>query len=106
MSKEGKAFHCSFCGKSQHEVKKLIAGPSVYVCDECVALCTDIIKEEEQAAPKEAKKDKLPTPGEIKSELNLKSRPKIVLPLKLSSSKNGLFVGTEDKTISVWEFRQ
>ena len=41
-----KVFHCSFCGKSQHEVRKLIAGPSVYVCDECVALCNDIINEE------------------------------------------------------------
>ena len=42
----GKVFHCSFCGKSQHEVRKLIAGPSVYVCDECVSLCNDIINEE------------------------------------------------------------
>ena len=41
-----KVFHCSFCGKSQHEVRKLIAGPSVYVCDECVALCNEIINEE------------------------------------------------------------
>ena len=40
--------HCSFCGKSQHEVKKLIAGPNAFICDECVGLCTDIIEEEHQ----------------------------------------------------------
>ena len=45
---EGKLLHCNFCGKSQHEVRKLIAGPSVYVCDECVELCNDIIREELQ----------------------------------------------------------
>ena len=43
-----KLLYCSFCGKSQHEVKKLIAGPSVFICDECVDLCNDIIKEEVQ----------------------------------------------------------
>ena len=42
---DGKLLHCNFCGKSQHEVRKLIAGPSVYVCDECVELCNDIIRE-------------------------------------------------------------
>ena len=41
--KKNKAFHCSFCGKSQHEVKKLIAGPTVFICDECIELCADII---------------------------------------------------------------
>ena len=44
----GKLLYCSFCGKSQHEVRKLIAGPSVFVCDECVDLCNDIIREEIQ----------------------------------------------------------
>ena len=43
---DDKLLYCSFCGKSQHEVKKLIAGPSVFVCDECVDLCNDIIREE------------------------------------------------------------
>ena len=43
---DGKLLYCSFCGKSQHEVRKLIAGPSVFVCDECVELCNDIIREE------------------------------------------------------------
>src|SRR5512138_424573 len=45
---DGKLLYCSFCGKSQHEVRKLIAGPSVYVCDECVELCNDIIRDELQ----------------------------------------------------------
>ena len=50
----GKLLYCSFCGKSQNEVRKLIAGPSVFICDECVDLCNDIIREEiqEAAAPK------------------------------------------------------
>jgi ATP-dependent Clp protease ATP-binding subunit ClpX len=62
----GKVLHCSFCGKSQHEVRKLIAGPSVYVCDECVALCTEIITEEARRTPlPEAVLPKLPTPMEI-----------------------------------------
>ncbi|MDX1902394.1 MAG: ATP-dependent Clp protease ATP-binding subunit ClpX [Gammaproteobacteria bacterium] len=58
-------FHCSFCGKSQHDVRKLIAGPSVYVCDECITLCNEIIREEEQAANKNAPAAALPTPTEI-----------------------------------------
>ncbi|MBP7189058.1 MAG: ATP-dependent Clp protease ATP-binding subunit ClpX, partial [Thiopseudomonas sp.] len=45
---KGKLLYCSFCGKSQHEVRKLIAGPSVFICDECVDLCNDIIREEVQ----------------------------------------------------------
>ena len=47
---DGKLLYCSFCGKSQHEVRKLIAGPSVFICDECVDLCNDIIREEVQEA--------------------------------------------------------
>ncbi|OGT48139.1 MAG: ATP-dependent protease ATP-binding subunit ClpX [Gammaproteobacteria bacterium RIFCSPHIGHO2_12_FULL_38_11] len=64
----GKVFHCSFCGKSQHEVRKLIAGPSVYVCDECVSLCSDIINEETREDKSTKASDilpKLPTPTEI-----------------------------------------
>ena len=48
-NKGDKLLYCSFCGKSQHEVRKLIAGPSVFVCDECIALCNDIIREETQS---------------------------------------------------------
>src|SRR6187399_1886600 len=65
----GKLLYCSFCGKSQHEVRKLIAGPSVFVCDECVELCNDIIREElEERA--ERTRDKLPRPHEIKKVLD------------------------------------
>jgi len=66
---DGKLLYCSFCGKSQHEVRKLIAGPSVFVCDECVELCNDIIREElEEKA--ERTRDKLPKPHEIKKVLD------------------------------------
>ncbi|MBT3427769.1 MAG: ATP-dependent Clp protease ATP-binding subunit ClpX [Gammaproteobacteria bacterium] len=67
---DGKLLHCNFCGKSQHEVRKLIAGPSVYVCDECVELCNDIIREELQESSEEEKLKKLPTPQEIKAILD------------------------------------
>lgn len=61
-----KVLHCSFCGKSQHEVRKLIAGPSVYVCDECIALCNEIIHDDPQMAQAAADvMPKLPTPAEI-----------------------------------------
>ncbi|GAA3914022.1 ATP-dependent Clp protease ATP-binding subunit ClpX [Litoribacillus peritrichatus] len=66
----GKLLYCSFCGKSQHEVKKLIAGPSVFICDECVDLCNDIIREEVQEAEAESQGDRLPTPLEIKETLD------------------------------------
>lgn len=66
----GKLLYCSFCGKSQHEVRKLIAGPSVFICDECVDLCNDIIREEVQESGEETQTDKLPTPHEIKITLD------------------------------------
>ncbi len=66
---EGKVLYCSFCGKSQHEVRKLIAGPSVYICDECVELCNDIIREELQDLSL-AERDSLPTPREIHAFLD------------------------------------
>ena len=65
-----KVLYCSFCGKSQHEVKKLIAGPSVFICDECIDLCTDIIQEEIAKPPKEAGDDALPTPHQIRENLD------------------------------------
>ncbi|MGD8785020.1 MAG: ATP-dependent Clp protease ATP-binding subunit ClpX [Thioalkalispiraceae bacterium] len=61
----GKLLYCSFCGKSQHEVRKLIAGPSVFICDECVELCNDIIREEVQEQASSVGGKKLPTPHEI-----------------------------------------
>lgn len=67
---DNKLLYCSFCGKSQHEVRKLIAGPSVFICDECVELCNDIIREEiKEIAPKQ-KKDALPKPVEIHEHLD------------------------------------
>ncbi len=66
---DGKLLYCSFCGKSQHEVRKLIAGPSVFICDECVELCNDIIREEMQENMGEAT-SKLPKPKEIKDILD------------------------------------
>ena len=66
---DGKLLYCSFCGKSQHEVRKLIAGPSVFICDECVELCNDIIREELEDKS-ETGSDKLPKPQEIKDILD------------------------------------
>lgn len=66
---DGKVLYCSFCGKSQHEVKKLIAGPSVYICDECVELCNDIIREEMDDVPTSTRNN-LPKPREIKEALD------------------------------------
>ena len=75
-NKQGKAgegdrlLYCSFCGKSQHEVRKLIAGPSVFICDECVELCNDIIWEEIQERTITGASSSLPTPHEINEILN------------------------------------
>jgi len=66
-----KLLYCSFCGKSQQEVKKLIAGPSVFICDECIELCNDIIREEASAEPsREDGSSELPVPQEIRSALD------------------------------------
>ncbi|MEY8239772.1 MAG: ClpX C4-type zinc finger protein, partial [Cycloclasticus sp.] len=67
---DGKILICSFCGKNQHEVRKLIAGPSVFVCDECVELCNDIIKEELQEDVDSNADSELPKPAEIKEALD------------------------------------
>jgi ATP-dependent Clp protease ATP-binding subunit ClpX len=71
-TKGDKLLYCSFCGKSQHEVKKLIAGPSVFVCDECIALCNDIIQEEVKSGTGAEKTDKsdLPVPHDICARLD------------------------------------
>ena len=65
-----KLLYCSFCGKSQHEVRKLIAGPSVYICDECVDLCNDIISEEIREISPRKDERALPTPHEIRAHLD------------------------------------
>ncbi len=71
-SSSEKVLYCSFCGKSQHEVKKLIAGPSVFICDECIELCNDIIRDEVPADTPEARaaKSDLPMPSDIKASLD------------------------------------
>ncbi len=71
-SSSEKILYCSFCGKSQHEVKKLIAGPSVFICDECIELCNDIIRDEVAAESEQTRPSRgdLPTPAEIKSSLD------------------------------------
>src|SRR3982751_316038 len=74
MSKAGgndskSTLYCSFCGKSQHEVRKLIAGPTVFICDECVELCMDIIREETKSSLVKSR-DGVPTPQEICKVLN------------------------------------
>jgi ATP-dependent Clp protease ATP-binding subunit ClpX len=66
-----KALYCSFCGKSQHEVKKLIAGPSVFICDECIDLCNDIIRDELPGLESvKASSDDVPTPADLKGNLD------------------------------------
>jgi ATP-dependent Clp protease ATP-binding subunit ClpX len=70
-SSSEKTLYCSFCGKSQHEVKKLIAGPSVFVCDECIELCNEIIRDELPASTQAMEaRSELPTPAEIKANLD------------------------------------
>ena len=68
-SEDGKLLYCSFCGKSQHEVRKLIAGPSVFICDECVELCNDIIREEMNESSSDSSSS-LPNPHEINAHLD------------------------------------
>ena len=70
LETKDKQLFCSFCGKNQSELKKLIAGPSVYICDECVSLCNDIIKEDLSEKDNEGTEKKLPIPTEIKSILD------------------------------------
>lgn len=70
MASGDKLMYCSFCGKSQREVRKLIAGPSVFVCDECVALCNDIIQEESNGEEISEHREQLPTPMEMKAVLD------------------------------------
>src|SRR5690606_12061310 len=99
--KGGKLLYCSFCGKSQHEVRKLIAGPSVFICDECVDLCNDIIREEIQESVAEGAPDKLPKPHEISAILDQyvigQRRAKKVLSVAVYNHYKRLRVGVKSK---------
>lgn len=99
--KNGKLLYCSFCGKSQHEVRKLIAGPSVFICDECVDLCNDIIREEIQENVAEGTSDKLPKPHEISAILDQyvigQRRAKKVLSVAVYNHYKRLRIGFKNK---------
>lgn len=99
--KNGKLLYCSFCGKSQHEVRKLIAGPSVFICDECVDLCNDIIREEIQESTTEGSSEKLPKPHEIAAILDQyvigQRRAKKVLAVAVYNHYKRLRLGSKTK---------
>ena len=96
-TEDGKLLYCSFCGKSQNEVRKLIAGPSVFICDECVDLCNDIIREEIQETAVPEASDKLPVPREINDILDQyvigQSRAKRVLSVAVYNHYKRLRTG-------------
>ena len=96
-----KLLYCSFCGKSQHEVKKLIAGPSVFVCDECITLCNDIMREEIQGeATKIGDKTELPVPKDISATLDEyvigQERAKRILSVAVYNHYKRLKCNTDD----------
>ena len=101
-----KLLYCSFCGKSQHEVRKLIAGPSVFICDECIELCNDIIREE-GAGGEAARSDrsKLPTPHEIRQILDqyvIGQEPaKKILSVAVYNHYKRLESGTKDDEVEL-----
>jgi len=100
-----KLLYCSFCGKSQHEVRKLIAGPSVFVCDECVELCNDIIREEVQEKSTSAHGSSLPTPREINDVLDEyvigQSRAKKVLAVAVYNHYKRLDAGLKKDEVEL-----
>ena len=101
---DGKLLYCSFCGKSQHEVRKLIAGPSVFVCDECVELCNDIIREEMEEKTDQAASE-LPTPHQINEGLDSyvigQARAKRVLSVAVYNHYKRMEMGTGDGEVEI-----
>ncbi|MHB0774144.1 ATP-dependent Clp protease ATP-binding subunit ClpX [Halomonas sp. WWR20] len=101
----GKLLYCSFCGKNQNEVRKLIAGPSVYICDECVDLCNDIIREEVLEADAEGDEDRLPVPREIRNTLDDyvigQDRAKMVLSVAVYNHYKRLRAGTKSDDVEL-----
>lgn len=102
---DDKLLYCSFCGKNQHEVKKLIAGPSVFVCDECVELCNDIIREEMQEAVEADGDTRLPTPREINEALDSyvigQDKAKRVLSVAVYNHYKRLRVGQQNDDVEL-----
>jgi ATP-dependent Clp protease ATP-binding subunit ClpX len=102
---DDKLLYCSFCGKSQHEVRKLIAGPSVFICDECVELCNDIIREEMQDRLSSGKSSHLPTPHEIRDILNQyvidQGRAKKVLSVAVYNLYKRLQIGKKNDDVEL-----
>jgi len=96
---------CSFCGKSQDEVRKLIAGPSVYICDECVSLCNEIIQEEYEHEEKSKQKDFLPKPPDIKKKLDQyvieQDRAKKVLSVAVHNHYKRIGVNRESEDVEI-----
>ncbi len=102
---EGKLLYCSFCGKNQNEVRKLIAGPSVYICDECVDLCNDIIREEVLEADAEGDEDRLPAPRELRNTLDDyvigQDRAKMVLSVAVYNHYKRLRAGVKSDEVEL-----
>ena len=102
---DGKLLYCSFCGKSQHEVRKLIAGPSVFICDECVDLCNDIIREELQESAPKSESTRLPVPSEIRSTLDEyvigQDRAKMVLSVAVYNHYKRLQYGESNSDVEL-----
>ncbi len=104
-SDDGKLLYCSFCGKSQHEVRKLIAGPSVFICDECVELCNDIIREEMQEGGGAEETSSLPKPQEINETLDQyvigQARAKKVLSVAVYNHYKRLEASSKDDGVEI-----
>ena len=82
--RDGDMLRCSFCGKSQHEVRKLIAGPTVYICNECVEVCLDIISEDRKEEAR-ARRPVIPKPDEIKAQLTALRQPLASVSARLAT---------------------